>query len=81
MFMANVLYKIVEHNDGWAYQVGETFSETFKTHDEARAAAMTAAREQTVPGEDVGISFEDKNGNWSEELSDGHDRPKVSVQG
>jgi Uncharacterized protein conserved in bacteria (DUF2188) len=79
--MANVLYKIVEHNDGWAYKVGDTFSETFKTHDEARAAAMVAAREQTIPGEDVGISFEDKNGKWSEELSDGHDRPQVSVEG
>ena len=79
--MANVLYRIVEHNDGWAYKVGETFSETFRTHDEARAAAIAAAREQTVPGEDVGITFEDKDGHWSEELSDGHDRPKVTVEG
>jgi Uncharacterized protein conserved in bacteria (DUF2188) len=79
--MAKILYKIVEHNDGWAYQVENTYSETFVTHEEARAAAMMAAREQAQPGKDVGITFEDANGNWHEELSDGEDRPEARVEG
>ncbi len=79
--MASVTYKIVEHDGGWAYQVGETYSETFSTHDAAQSAAQRAAREQTVPGENEGISFEDEKGVWKDEMSDGHDRPKVSVEG
>lgn len=79
--MVQVVYRIVEHDDGWAYRFGETYSETFTSHDAARAAAIVAAREQMVPGENVGISFEDKNGKWLEELSDGHDRPSVKVEG
>jgi hypothetical protein len=79
--MARVLYKIVEHNDGWAYQVGDTYSETFNSHDAALAAAEKVAREQTVPGTSVGISFEDANGNWHDELSAGNDRPTVKVEG
>jgi Uncharacterized protein conserved in bacteria (DUF2188) len=79
--MAKILYRIVEHNDGWAYQVDHTYSETFPTHDAARAAAMVAAREQAQPGRDVGITFEDANGNWHEELSGGEDRPEASVEG
>jgi hypothetical protein len=79
--MAQVLYKIVEHNDGWAYQVGGTYSETFATHDKARAAAHVAAREQSIPGQDVGISYEDASGVWHVELSDGHDRPQATVKG
>jgi Uncharacterized protein conserved in bacteria (DUF2188) len=79
--MTRILYKIVEHNDGWAYQVEGTYSETFTTHEAARAAAMAAAREQAQPGRDVGITFEDANGKWHEELSDGRDRPDASVEG
>jgi hypothetical protein len=30
--MTRILHKIVEHNDGWAYQVEGTYSETFTTH-------------------------------------------------
>lgn len=78
--MAKVTYKIVEHNGGWAYRVEDTFSETFDSHDKAKAAALKASREQTVPGQDVGISFEDADGVWHEELADGHDRPQVDVE-
>ena len=38
--MAHVTYRIVEHDGGWAYRVGGTFSETFPDHDSARAAAV-----------------------------------------
>ena len=76
-----LVYKIVEHDGGWAYQSNGTFSETFGSHDEACKAVRRAAREQAVPGDDVGITFEDANGQWHEELSDGDDRPEVVVEG
>jgi Uncharacterized protein conserved in bacteria (DUF2188) len=37
--MSHVTYKVVEHDGGWAYKVGDVFSETFPTHDAAQAAA------------------------------------------
>lgn len=33
--MTKVVYKIVEHDGGWAYQVGSTYSETFPSRDAA----------------------------------------------
>ena len=41
--MPSVIYEIVEHDGGWAYRAGDTFSETFPSHDEARIAATKAA--------------------------------------
>ena len=79
--MAQVTYEIVEHDGGWAYRADGVFSETFASHDEARRAAERAAREQTVPGEATGISYEDKGGTWHDELSPGGDRPHTSVKG
>ena len=78
--MTHVVYKIVKHGDGWAYQVGDTFSETFSDHDVAWAAANDAAREHHLSGNTVGIAYEDSAGNWHEELSDGRDRPEISVR-
>ncbi len=49
--MVRVTYVIVEHDGGWAYKVGDVFSETFPTHDTALAAARIAAAEQQQPGE------------------------------
>jgi hypothetical protein len=43
--MTEVTYRIVQHDGGWAYRLGDTFSETFPSHDAARAAAERAARE------------------------------------
>ena len=79
--MNRVIYKIVEHGEGWAYQVQGTYSETFPSADAARAAARVAALEQARPGKDVGITFEDASGHWHEELSHGDDRPDASVEG
>ena len=78
--MTHVIYKIVKHGEGWAYQVGETFSETFYNHDDAREAANDAAREHQQSGNTVTIAFEDSAGQWHEELSDGNDRPETTVQ-
>ena len=42
--MTKVVYEIVQHDGGWAYRVGEVFSETFPSHDAARAAAEDASQ-------------------------------------
>ncbi|ESQ93914.1 DUF2188 domain-containing protein [Asticcacaulis benevestitus] len=76
-----VIYKVLQHDGGWAYQADGTYSETFASHDLALAAARKVAREQTAPGSDTGISYEDTNGVWHEELAHGGDRPETSVEG
>lgn len=79
--LSKVIYKIVEHAGGWAYQVEGTYSETFPSHEAARTAARIAAIEQRQPGNAVGIRFEDASGHWHEELSDGNDRPEAIIEG
>jgi hypothetical protein len=78
--MANVVYKIVKHEDGWAYKARGTFSETFPSHAAALAAARIAAGEQKVPGETVGIQYETADGVWHEEVDAGTDRPETRVE-
>ena len=78
--MANITYKIVEHDGGWAYKVGDVFSETFRTHDEALIAARRAAEEQEQPGDTTDISWEDERGRWHDETAQGSDRPHTDVQ-
>jgi hypothetical protein len=77
--MTDVVYHVVEHDGGWAYQVDGTYSETFPTHEAAHNAAARAAKEQRRPGETEGIVYEDKSGRWREEVSSGDDRPETSV--
>jgi hypothetical protein len=79
--MSKVTYEIVEHDGGWAYRVDGVFSETFPTHDLARKAAERAAREQVVPGVTTGITYEDKSGQWHNEVVAGDDRPETDVKG
>jgi hypothetical protein len=78
--VTGILYEIVEHDGGWAYRVGDVFSETFATHDDARAAAEQAAAEQQLGGEDESISYQDREGVWHEEHARGDDRPQASVK-
>jgi hypothetical protein len=79
--MTKITYEIVEHDGGWAYRVDGVFSETFPSHDLARKAAERAAKEQVVGGVTTGISYEDKDGHWHDELSSGDDRPETDVKG
>jgi hypothetical protein len=79
--MTKITYEIVEHDGGWAYKVGDVFSEPFPSHDEARRAAERAAHEQLAPGETTGISYEDAKGHWHDEVSRGGDRPETKVKG
>ena len=78
--MSRVVYEIVEHDGGWAYRVDGVFSETFPSHEAARRAAERAAHEQVVPGDTTGISYEDKDGHWHDEVARGSDRPETDVQ-
>jgi hypothetical protein len=79
--MAKVTYAIVEHDGGWAYKVGDVFSETFRTHELARRAAERAAGEQRLGGETTEIVYEDATGRWRDEISPGGDRPETDVEG
>ncbi len=77
--MTKVTYEIVEHDGGWAYKVGATFSETFPSHADALAAAKIAAGEQQVAGRTEGIEYEDTAGKWHGEVSQGDDRPETDI--
>jgi hypothetical protein len=79
--MSKIVYEIVEHDGGWAYKADGVFSETFPSHDAARRAAEHAAREQVVAGSTTGISYEDKDGRWHDEIARGDDRPETDVKG
>jgi cytosine/adenosine deaminase-related metal-dependent hydrolase len=79
--MPTVRYEIVQHENGWAYRVGGTYSETFLTRDEAAAAARRAAEEQRQSGETTGIEYEDEDGRWHGEVASGDDRPETDVEG
>ena len=62
--MTKIIYEVVEHDGGWAYQVDGVFSETFPSHDLAREAADRAQRRSKSFLEATGISYEDKDGRW-----------------
>lgn len=78
--MSKITYKVVKHDGGWAYEANGTFSERFPTRQAARDAAKRAAHEQSEPGETTPISYEDERGRWHDEVADGHDRPKATVE-
>jgi len=77
--MSSVHYKVVEHDGGWTYKVGDVFAETFATRAEAEDAAKRAAREQRVATPPRDIEFEDQKGQWHTEHSDG-EPPETDVR-
>ena len=78
--MSEVVYRIVEHDGGWAYQFDGVYSETFSTRAQAETAATQAAAEQRVPGEEEAIEWQDDRGRWHQEFERGDDRPVTSVE-
>jgi hypothetical protein len=78
--MARVVYEIVEHDGGWAYKLGDVFSETFANREEAVEAARIVAEEHEQAGPAEDIEYQDADGKWHEEHADGDDRPEVDVQ-
>lgn len=77
--MSTITYRIVEHDGGWAYKLGDVFSETFPTREAALEVAKRVAAEQRVPGKTEAIEYEDTEGKWHEELARGDDRPEATV--
>jgi hypothetical protein len=75
----HVTYQVVEHDGGWAYRVGDVFSETFPTHQAAHEAAEAAAARQQLGGDTGVIEYEDRGGDWHLEVTSGGDRPETSV--
>jgi hypothetical protein len=78
--MSDITYEIVEHDGGWAYKVGDVFSEPFPTHAAALKAAQLAAEEQKTPGDTEVIEFEDSKGKWHTETARGSDRPSTTIK-
>jgi hypothetical protein len=78
--MTHITYEIVPHAGGWAFKLGDTFSETFPTRDAAYSAAKRVAQEQMAPGATAAISWEDERGRWHDEIARGDDRPEVDVE-
>jgi hypothetical protein len=79
--MTKITYEVVEHDGGWAYRVGDVFSETFPDHDTAQEAARVAAAEQERPDDTHDIEYQDADGRWHTESSPGDDRPETDVAG
>ncbi|MBP1850356.1 DUF2188 domain-containing protein [Rhizobium halophytocola] len=77
--MATVTYHVVPHDEGFAYRVGDVYSEPFPTHDEALEAARIAATEHQQNGSDAEINFQDQGGRWHQEHAEGADRPETAV--
>ena len=78
--MAHVTYDVVEHDGGFAYKVGDVFSETYPNHKAAHDAAVSAAQRQQVSGTSEAIQYQDSKGEWHEEQADGGDRPQTDVE-
>ena len=55
------------------------FSETYRSHDDALAAARDASARQELAGETEGIVYQDRDGSWHEEIARGDDRPHAEV--
>jgi hypothetical protein len=77
--MAKIVYQIVQHDGGWAYKVDGSFSESYRNHEDAVAAAKRAAAEQERPGAGETIEYEDEKGIWHVEFDPGTDRPATEV--
>jgi hypothetical protein len=78
--MSKIHYHVVPHDGGWAYKLGDVFSESFPSHAAAMAAARRVAREQHVPGTSTTIEYQDEKGQWHTEYSAGSDRPEADVE-
>lgn len=77
--MTKARYEVVPHDGGWAYKLGDVFSETFPSHDDALEAARIAAQEHQSAGKDAEIEYQDPTGHWHQEHADGEDRPDTEV--
>jgi hypothetical protein len=78
--MSHIIYQIVEHDGGWAYKVGDVYSESFSSKELAQKAASRVAQEQRAPGDDEAIEYEDSAGKWHDEDAREATRPDTEVK-
>ena len=78
--MTDITYHVVEHDGGWTYKLGDVFADTYRSHDEALAAAKAAAAKHEMPSDTEVIAWEDDKYRWHEETADGSDRPHAAVE-
>lgn len=79
--MVKIHYRVVQHDGGWAYKLGDVFSESFPSKAAAMKAAKRVAAEQHIPGNTTHIEYQDESGVWHEEIAEGGDRPEADVTG
>ncbi|MBU8546347.1 MULTISPECIES: DUF2188 domain-containing protein [Roseomonadaceae] len=77
--MDRIHYRVVEHDGGWAYKLGDVFSEPFASREAALKAARHVAQQQHVPDNAATIEYQDAEGQWHTEFSAGDDRPDADV--
>lgn len=75
----HIAYHVGRHDGGFAYRLGDVWSEPFPTHALALAAARDAAARQRVKGSDTRISYQTADGRWHFEYVRGGDRPDTEV--
>ena len=61
--MADITYQVVPHDNGWAYKLGDTLSETYETADEAIFHAKDAASRQKIGNGDALLAYPAPDGN------------------
>ncbi|MBY5368737.1 MULTISPECIES: DUF2188 domain-containing protein [Rhizobium] len=62
--MADITYQVVPHDNGWAYKLGDTLSETYATADEAIVHAKDAASRQKIGDGDALLAYPSPDGGW-----------------
>ncbi|AJD44941.1 DUF2188 domain-containing protein [Rhizobium sp. SEMIA 4085] len=62
--MVDITYQIVPHDEGWAYKLGGTLSETYATVEEAINHAKRAASRQKIGDGDATLAFPAPGGGW-----------------
>ena len=60
--MNKIIYRVIKHDGGWAYQANGTYSEQFRTRDAARKAARSAAIAQAAANGTAPPPYEEKSG-------------------
>jgi hypothetical protein len=63
--MVDITYKIVPHDKGWAYKLGDTLSETYETPDQAARQAKSAAARQKIGDGDAKLAYPTSDGGWN----------------
>ncbi|MDK4723801.1 MULTISPECIES: hypothetical protein [Rhizobium] len=77
--MMPLIYKVGKHDEGFAYRLGDVWSETFPDHESALAAAKSAAARQQQDGEDAQITYQLYDGRWLTEHVSRGEGPTTDV--